>query len=206
MKRNNHITPLGWLLLIVILGIAFYQSEVWKPKKTSEYNINRASLVTERPTPRPTATPIPFNAYNGQMFKKSDYETKCPFTIEAPQGSNYYVYLQYKYAPINSTINRKAHGSSTSPYENDIAFYLKSGQSVDIDVPVGTYKLFYAVGETFFGEKLLFGDRTKYYSSEDLLTFYTDDQYCHGHTVTLKTVVNGNFDTDPIFESQFPGR
>lgn len=207
MRRKRSSSPIAWVILLVVLAIGFYRSEVWKPKYKGEYTWTESvPTATSTPSPRPTATPKPYNAYNGQILKKTDYESICPFTIEAPEGYDYYVYLQYEKAPSNSTEKRKPAASAASHPEEDIAFYLKSGQSVTIDVPVGTYKLFYAVGETFFGEKLLFGDRTRFYSSDDLLTFYTDDQYCHGHTVTLTAVVNGNFDTDPILESAFPGR
>ena len=130
----------------------------------------------------------------------------CPFTIIADSTTDYYVYLKYQSAPKSSTESRALKSGAKSPYEKDVAFYLKAGQQVKIDVPIGVYKLYYATGSDFYGTKLLFGDNTHYYASDDLLSFYSDSQYYNGHTITLKSTYNGNFDTDPISESQFPTR
>lgn len=157
-------------------------------------------------TPLPTATPKPMLVYNGKMFITPDYEGVSPFKVIADSNTDYYVYLKYQWAPSNSTEKRSIKIKATYPYENDIAFYLKAGQTVSIDVPIGIYKLFYATGTTFFDTKLLFGNATQYYGSDDLLNFYADSKYYQGHTITLKAVSYGNFDTDPISKSEFPIR
>lgn len=130
----------------------------------------------------------------------------CPFTIISSSSTDYYVYLKYQKAPASTTENRTTETGSRLPYESDVAFYVKAGQQVEIDVPIGVYKLYYATGSDFYGTKLLFGEDTHYYASDDLLTFYSDTQYYNGHTITLKATYNGNFDTDPIPETQFPIR
>lgn len=92
------------------------------------------------------------------------------------------------------------------PCEADVAFYLKAGKQVSFNVPIGVYKLYYATGKDFYGTELLFGDNTQYFSSDELLTFYSDSEYYRGHTITLKSTLNGNFETVPISEDQFPKR
>lgn len=153
-----------------------------------------------------TKAPAVVTATNGKKYITPDYEAVCPFTIIADSSTDYYVYLKYQYAPSSSTTSRTLKSTATRPYETDVAFYLKAGKQVEIDVPIGVYKLYYATGSNFYGTKLLFGDNTHYYASDDLLSFYSDSQYYNGHTITLKSTYNGNFDTDPISESEFPVR
>ena len=153
-----------------------------------------------------TKAPSIVVASNGKMFITPDYEGVCPFTIIADSSTDYYIYLKYQKAPTSSTESRLLKSKAILPYESDVAFYLKAGQQVKIQVPIGVYKLYYATGSNFYGTKLLFGDKTHYYASDDLLSFYSDSQYYNGHTITLKTTYNGNFDTDPISESEFPTR
>ena len=149
---------------------------------------------------------------NGQVLISPDYEAQCPLTIVADSSTNYYVYLEYQHAPSYSAESRTIKNYATKPYEDDLSFYLQAGKEVSIDVPIGVYKLYYATsgsdsaGNNFYGTKLLFGDNTRYYSADRLLTFYADTEYYNGHTITLKATIDGNFSTDPIAESQFPIR
>ena len=170
----------------------------------TDANINNAKATS---TITPTTTELPaLSPVNGELFITPDFEDLCPFTIIAGSSTNYYIYLEYQYAPATSSTTRKIKSSATIPFESDVAFYLKGGQQVKINIPVGVYKLYYATGNKFYGTELLFGDNTRFYASDELLSFYTDSQYYNGHTITLKTIANGNFDTDPIPENQFPKR
>ena len=200
---------LGWLIAIILVGGAIVYSQ-----NSSRYDsrsrgsglATKTPLITATPSPIPTATPKPYNAYNGEQFRISDYEGVCTFTVEASSLSNHYIYLQYVSEPAKSVNARTLCSSAVRPYESDMAFYVKKDSKATVKVPIGDYKLFYASGDTFFGEKLLFGDSTSFFSSDSILSFYSDEEYVYGHTVTLTTVINGNLDTDPIPESQFPGR
>lgn len=156
--------------------------------------------------PSSTATPRPVSTYNGQVLIVPDYTRVCPLEIKADTGSDYYIYLDYQRAPTYTTESRQLGSLARAPYESDIAFIVKSGRTVEVDVPIGVYKLYYATGTTFYGTKLLFGDNTRYYDSDDLLTFYAGNEYYNGHTITLYSVYDGNFDTDEISEKNFPTR
>lgn len=95
---------------------------------------------------------------------------------------------------------------SESESESDIAFLVMAGQSYSLEVPIGVYKLYYATGDTFFNTSILFGDDTRYYEADELLTFNASGNYYNGHTITLYSVYNGNLDTDEIPEQSFPKR
>lgn len=131
--------------------------------------------------PPPMRQPSP--VYNGQVFKSPDDECVAPFTVKSSGSDGYYVYLK-----------------STSYEENDVSFYVVGGKNVEMDVPLDTYELWYCTGETWYGVKDKFGEKTKNYKADDLFTFYEADGYANGWTVTLYTVSNGNLDTEEVDE------
>lgn len=213
----------GWIIgLVVILAIfclnyqpiakyLFNSHSV--PQTSSSVTTPVVTPTVATPAVTPTNAPAPVSVYNGKQFIVSAYEGTCPFEVKADSNSNFYIYLDYQYAATNSTTARELTISARAlakrlnrPYENDIAFYLAKGQSYEIDVPVGVYKLYYATGDIFYGTEELFGSTSKFYSSDDLLNFYSTSEYYNGHTITLYSVTNGNFDTDNIPESKFPKR
>lgn len=107
--------------------------------------------------------PAAVSATNGMIFISPGYKSVCPFTIIADSSTDYYVYLKYQRAPASTTENRLLKSGLVAPIESDVAFYLKAGQQVKIQVPIGVYKLYYATGSVFYGTKLLFGDSTCFY-------------------------------------------
>ena len=121
----------------------------------------------------------PYPAYNGEIIVYPDYECVCPLEITTEEGMNYYIRLHYLGAP-QSEVKRRLSYSDLEPYESDIAFYVKSGETVRVNVPVGIYKFYYATGRTFYGFKELFGDSTRYYTSDELLYFRVMDNTCEG--------------------------
>jgi hypothetical protein len=72
-------------------------------------------------------------------------------------------------------------------------------------VPLGTYRLRYASGETWRGETHLFGpgDLKSYSASESIFTFEVSGGYVNGYTVELIQQVGGNMDTRNINLSEF---
>lgn len=208
-----------WVLLVLglaaIVGLGHFimqDSEIKLPETRSDGVAIVSSTSTPRPTatprrtatPRPTSTPLPVSTYNGKLIIIPDYSQVCPLDIIAGTDTDYYIYLDYQYSPHLTQESRSRKATATSPYEGDIAFIVKAGQRVSIDVPIGVYKFYYATGTTFFGSKYLFGDDTQCYKADNLLSFYYADQYYQGHTITLYKTVGGNFDTDSIPDKSFP--
>jgi len=173
---------------------------------STPFSVSFPSAATPAPESTPTPEPIVYPAYNGEALITSDYECICPFTISADDNTDFYVYLEYISEPPSSYQNRQLLIDASSPYENDLAIYLCAGNTVEINVPVGVYRLYYATGEIFYGTELLFGYSTNCYTSDELLDFYVSSQYYQGHSVSLYTVYNGNFETNRILKSDFPKR
>ena len=49
--------------------------------------------------------------------------------------------------------------------------FVRSGQTVSVDVPLGSYELRYAAGETWLGEDKLFGEATVYSKADKRFDF-----------------------------------
>ena len=172
--------------------------------KAEEESASTSSKPTTDSAAKPTATPNAVKAYSGMNIVRPDYVGVCPLEIKADNNSNYYIYLDYVRKPSYTTVSRSLRSDAYTPYESDFSFYVEAGDTVEVDVPIGIYKLYYATGDTYYGKELLFGANTQYYSSDELLEFYASSQYYEGVTLTLYSVYNGNYDTDPINASEFP--
>ena len=169
---------------------------------------SKSNMVKHPDTAKPTNAPQAMYVYNGQMIVKSDYKGLCGLSVKAGSESNYYVYLDYMYAPSNSYDNRTRNNNAIAPYEDDLAFIVKAGETVEVDVPIGVYKMYYASGDEFYGRKTKFGKDGHYNVADALLDFYSEVEgdyiVYNGHNVTLYTVINGNLEIDTISENLFP--
>lgn len=121
---------------------------------------------------------------NGEMVKAA--YGYAPVKINAPESENCYVYFE-----------------STSG-GSDFSFLVKAGKSAEVAAPLGTYKMYYASGNTWYGPKYLFGKNTSYAKADETFKFYESGGIVHGTEVTLYNVLNGNLSTDYIDESEFP--
>jgi hypothetical protein len=110
----------------------------------------------------------------------------APFTIET-SGSGYYV------------VKLKDHISGVDV----LCVFIHAGDTVDVDVPLGDFDLFYASGDVWYGLKCLFGDATVCSKSTSLFDFSEIDGYVSGWTVTLYPVYNGNMQTVSIGIDEF---
>ena len=74
---------------------------------------------------------------------------------------------------------------------------------MSIRVPIGEYRLYYACGKDFYGTKLLFGDDTRCYQMDEMVCFYSDDEYYYGYTLTLHATASN---AESIGRADFPTR
>lgn len=194
---------LGAPLLIALLALPFLGSNQTSERDQSVSD--RVVTTVPRTTAVPRVTAKPLLIYNGKQIITPEFNGVCPFTVVADSYTNYYIYLDYVRVPVSAE-GRTRKSTANYPYENDVAFIVMAGKTVSVDVPIGVYKLYYATGESFYGTKELFGSTTSCYEADKLLTFHYDSGYYNGHTITLKSTYNGNFDTDEISEKVFPTR
>lgn len=124
---------------------------------------------------------------NGQIFLKPD-NCVAPFTIETSESDSSYYYVKLKDSDSQQSV---------------IEFFVHGGQTVDIDVPLGTYELYYACGSSWYGDSVQFGPTSTFYKANDIFDFTFDGYYYNGWTISLYSVPNGSLDTEEIDASEF---
>jgi hypothetical protein len=113
-------------------------------------------------------------------------ERIAPFEIKAAQGSHYLVKLVNAYT--DATV---------------LTVFVRSGTTVTVDVPLGTYEVRYAAGQTWYGYKYLFGQDTAYSKADETFTFEVVGNQVNGYTITLYKVAHGNLTTSWISPNEF---
>lgn len=148
---------------------------------------------------------VPISVDNGEIFISPDYEGVCPLNFISKTKTDYYIYLEYQ-EPLYRTVDRRDQllPDANAPFEEDIAFYLKAGQQVNLKIPFGNYKIYFATGDCFYGKQDLFGPETLFYVSIGGYYFRNEPQYFTGETITLDTTRYGSTDVSLIIDDQFP--
>lgn len=83
------------------------------------------------------------------------------------------------------------------------SIFVRAGETVDVKVPFGTYRVRMASGKTWYGEKIRFGPDTTYTQIDESLTFSIDGDRLSGHELQLSRVRNGNLHPSSINPDQF---
>jgi hypothetical protein len=142
-----------------------------------------------RPRPQPVVKPsypeqtLPYSG-SSRLWKTD--ERVAPFEIKAAQGSHYLLKLvdAYTHAPV-------------------LDVFVRSGTTVEVEVPLGTYEVRYASGETWYGYEYLFGPETSYSKADKTFTFEIIGNQIRGFTITLYKVARGNLRTSRIKPTDF---
>lgn len=136
--------------------------------------------VTE-PLPSPQVPPE-----NGKPMNSVFYRHDAPLTVKTRGDGYYFVKLKDAYS-----------------HRDVCSFFIYGGRSAYIDVDYGCYNLYYAHGDTWYGEEFLFGPDTQYYKADGELLFESDSNYVYGWTVELYLQEGGNLGISAIDESAF---
>lgn len=131
----------------------------------------------------PIPDPLPFT---GQILYENGWDRVAPLSVVTSGENHFFVKLK-----------------DISGEDEVLTFFVRAGETADIDVPLGTYTLCYATGEYWYGEDKLFGESTSRFRAEDLFDFYEEDGYVNGWTVELYLQTNGNLDISPIPPDEF---
>jgi hypothetical protein len=124
----------------------------------------------------------------GVIANRTGRSPEAPFEIVTSAGADYFLKL------VDAGTGQDA-----------LTIYVRGGERLEVTVPLGSYRMRYAAGETWRGETHLFGpgDLTSYSASESVFTFEVSGGYVNGYTVELIRQVGGNMDTRRISPSQF---
>lgn len=114
-------------------------------------------------------------------------DVTAPLTIVSFTGSpNYYVKLVgwSTHAPV-------------------AYFFIRSGEALSGEVPLGRYEIHYAAGNTWYGEEYLFGPDTTYSKADAELVFEREGDKLAGYSIQLSKRLGGNLKEIPITPSEF---
>lgn len=123
---------------------------------------------------------------NGEVFTYTDRKAVAPFEIKSSYGGNYLVKL--------------ADAVTDEPV---LTVFVRGGDTVNLEVPLGTYFVKYAAGDKWYGYTHLFGPTTGYSKADKVFNFHYSDNRISGYTITLYKVRNGNLRTGSISASEF---
>lgn len=124
---------------------------------------------------------------NGFEIARTNDQRIAPFTIVTRSDE------QHFFVKLEDSTTR----------EQVLGVFLRAGESVRTKVPIGTFRLKYASGREWYGEKLLFGPETSYFMADRDFTFRTANGKTSGYTVELFLQPNGNLRTSAINSNQW---
>ena len=160
-------------------------------KKTIEYNKNvqntyssEEMLNSSHPPSKLSALSLP---ENGEVIRYHTSKAIAPFEIKTQLGKRHYFVKLVEYGQKKTILT----------------VFIRDGQSVKIDVPLGTYEVKYAVGQTWYGPENLFGPDTKYSKADEKFEFKKIGNQVKGYTIELYLQVDGNLETESISHSEF---
>jgi hypothetical protein len=81
--------------------------------------------------------------------------------------------------------------------------FVRGGDTVQVEVPLGTYVVKYASGTTWYGYDYRFGPETDYSKAESKFDFRNDGYQISGYTITLYRVAGGNLHTRGLSPAEF---
>ena len=136
---------------------------------------------------------------NGYVFEgiNSDYGS-LSLTITTVGTSGHYFVLD----PVSLYCSPFADSFQQYRYElfakyNYIKLYVHGGSTVEIQIPKGEYKIYYATGENWYGEEDLFGTDTVYSEINKTFNFSNVSEYA-------LRVPDGNLRISKIKTNEFP--
>lgn len=187
IKNIYKLAPVLTLLLVVGCDTS---SESDPINLTDTTEITTQQVEQEKPTvevepvkamptvPRPSSGLYAENL-NGQ-------QAIAPLEIRTDSGSDYYVKV------VNAASD-----------DDTLVIYIRGGEMVEVEVPLGSYEIRYASGNNWYGDTELFGPDTSFNKADELFDFVDNGYQVSGYTITLYQVVDGNLETKSIDESQF---
>lgn len=141
--------------------------------------------ASQAQTSTTTLTPVPIQQGIQRVYVNA--ERIAPFRITtSPGADNYFIKL------VDSVTG--------SPV---MTMYVKGGTTYETKVPVGSYQVHYATGQTWYGARHLFGPATAYSETEGNFTFSIQGNQVQGNEIELVPQLGGNLATKMISAAQF---
>lgn len=133
------------------------------------------------------ALPLPATGRIRALWRSNPETVLAPLKVVTAAGSpNYYVKI----------VDWKTHVAR-------LVFFVRSGETTTVRLPLGVYELRYAAGEEWYGEEYLFGPKTAYAKADESFVFRAEGEKISGFSVELIKRINGNLNETRIRASDF---
>ncbi len=192
---NEHAIADYCRLLLLTLDYGIYSSTVKQVAKLAGLEpideprpVAQGASTSDRPS-----LPLPSTSSLENSSRKNRI---APLSIETESGTNYVIKL------INLA----------DPHDS-IMIFVRGGEPYSTKVPLGTYRIHGATGNTWYGKKDLFGPNTRYFrlqsksgsDAEGSVTFHFRRQgnQIFGMTLIFKNVIAGNMTQESISRDDF---
>ncbi len=159
-----------------LIGLIFLGTWSCERMEAKEKAAHRAEMQKQE-------QPLPFS---GRVRFFGDGRRIAPFQIKASYGEHYLLKLV-----------------SVTTGESVLDVFVRSGTTVEIEVPLGDFEVRYASGTTWYGYERLFGPETSYSKADKPFSFWFEGDQIRGYTITLYKVANGNLHTKAIDPKDF---
>lgn len=170
--------------ILASIGIPAYQDYVAGENATT--NGVEQSTTISMPEPVESMQPVAKPSSGLYAQNLNGQQAIAPLEIRTDSGSDYYVKV------VNAAND-----------DNILAIYIHGGETVEVEVPLGSYEIRYASGDNWYGDKELFGLKTSFNKADQVFNFVENGYQISGYTITLYQVADGNLQTKSINESQF---
>jgi hypothetical protein len=177
-------------ILIAAAALLAYTADSAAPKVAYRHvppTEEAAPVVPPVPTFNEALVPPPATGKIRALWKTGSRTVLAPLkVVTAPNSPNYYV----------KVVNWETHAPK-------LVFFVRSGETASVRVPVGVYEVRFAAGEKWYGEEYLFGPATAYSKADARFDFRAEDGKVDGFTVELIKQISGNLNETAIGPADF---
>jgi len=147
-------------------------------------NTNYKSDKDEKETFDEPSQPLP---PNGAVTKHIAKESLAPFKITTKgTDTHYYLKLEDYYTE-----------------DKVMTIFVRAGETVQVNVPLGKYNLKYTSGDTWYGKEYMFGPKAYRAEAEETFNFRIEDNQYRGYTLELYKQEFGNLHEHPISRKEW---
>jgi hypothetical protein len=152
-----------------------------------------ARLPSAPPPPAPpaperlaTISPPPVAVSEGVVRVSKARDRVIPLQIRVATGEHYFIRL------VNVADDRDV-----------IDLFIRGGSTLKASMPLGTYRVRFASGQTWYGDKRLFGTQTSYWTAEQRVTFRREKNEPKMVTIELAGRQGGRMKIAPLDPARF---
>lgn len=160
---NRHIY---WIILIMISGGALIFDQLKTIENDSSFS-SRSSPPRESYTVEVNPDYVQIPISQGIQTVATHEELIAPLSIRTPSGDESY------FVKILDLVTGKTI----------MTLFINAGQILDVNAPLGTYRIRYASGKTWYGEQHLFGPSTRFNEVEKTFTFTQIGEKVNGFSI-----------------------